>query len=148
MTSFVAAAAALTSGEPLWRTIEQPLVLRLAVTAAGLALIAAELWWFLARHGEAVAAREGERGLQEITITVDGGYSPARVRLIAGRPVRLTFHRLDPSGCVAKVIVPDFRRSLDLPLNARTSLELPAMEPGEYPFHCGMAMVRGVLEVV
>lgn len=146
MTRFVA--AALTSGEPLWRSIEQPLVLRLAVTAGGLALIAFELWWFLARHGEAVAASEGERGLQEITIIVDGGYSPSRIRLIAGRPVRLTFHRLDPSGCVAQVIVPDFRRSLDLPLNARTSLELPAMEPGEYPFHCGMNMVRGVLEVV
>ena len=62
--------------------------------------------------------------------------------------MRLTFHRLDPSGCVAQVIVPDFRRTLDLPLNARTSLDLPPMEPGEYPFHCGMNMVRGVLEVV
>jgi plastocyanin domain-containing protein len=95
-----------------------------------------------------VAAGEGEGGVQEITITVDGGYSPARIRLTAGRPVRLIFHRLDPSGCVAQVIVPDFRRTLDLPLNARTSLELPPMQPGEYPFHCGMSMVRGVLEVV
>jgi plastocyanin domain-containing protein len=146
MTSFLA--AAVSSGEPLWRTIQQPLALRLAVTAGGLALIAAQLWWFLGRHGHAVAASDGERGLQEITITVDGGYSPARIRLKAGRPVRLTFHRLDPSSCVAQVIVPDFRRSLDLPLNGRTSLELPPMQPGEYPFHCGMAMVRGVLEVV
>lgn len=77
-----------------------------------------------------MVASEGERGLQEITITVDGGYSPARIRLKAGRPVRLTFHRLD------------------LPLNGRTSLELPPRQPGEYPFHCGMAMVRGVLGVV
>ncbi len=146
MTSFVA--SVLSTGEPLWRTIDQPLELKLAVTAGGLGLIAAQLWWFLGRHGHAVAASEGERGLQEVTITVDGGYSPSRIRLKAGRPVRLTFHRLDPSGCVAQVIVPDFRRSLDLPLNARTSLELPPMEPGEYPFHCGMAMVRGVLEVV
>ncbi|MCX5931493.1 MAG: cupredoxin domain-containing protein [Cyanobacteria bacterium] len=118
MTSFLA--AAVSNGEPLWRTIQQPLALRLAV-----------------------AASEGERGLQEITITVDGGYSPARIRLKAGRPVRLTIHRLDPSSCVAQVIVPDFRRSVDLPLNGRTSLELPPMQPGEYPFHCGMAMVRG-----
>jgi plastocyanin domain-containing protein len=154
MTSFVAAATAaaaanaIASGEPLWRTIEQPFGLNVAVAAGGLALIAAELWWFLGRHGGGVAAGEGEGGVQEITITVDGGYSPARIRLTAGRPVRLIFHRLDPSGCVAQVIVPDFRRTLDLPLNARTSLELPPMQPGEYPFHCGMSMVRGVLEVV
>lgn len=146
MTSFVA--SALSTGEPFWRSIDQPLELKLAVTAGGLALIVAQLWWFLGRHGDAVAASDGERGLQEITITVDGGYRPSRIRLKACRPVRLTFHRLDPSGCVAQVIVPDFRRTLDLPLNNRTSLDLPPMEPGEYPFHCGMNMVRGVLEVV
>ncbi|MFQ6538232.1 MULTISPECIES: cupredoxin domain-containing protein [Aphanothece] len=140
-------AAALTRAEPLWRTIEQPLALRLAVAAAGLLLIAAELWWFLGRHGEAAPAATGAGGWQEVTITVDGGYSPSRVRLQAGRPVRLIFDRRDPSSCVARVIVPDFQRSLDLPLDARTSLELPPMEPGVYPFHCGMAMVRGSLEV-
>ncbi|MEB3263037.1 MAG: cupredoxin domain-containing protein [Synechococcus sp.] len=133
---------------PLWRTIEQPLAVQLAVLAAGVALIALELWWFLGRHGSAAAASVDAQGLQEITITVDGGYAPARVRLEAGRPVRLTFHRLDPSGCVAQVLFPDFQRSLDLPLNARTSLELPPLPPGVYPFHCGMNMVRGSLEVV
>jgi plastocyanin domain-containing protein len=140
--------AVLSTAEPLWRTIEQPLPLRLVVVAAGLALIAAELWWFLGRHGQAVATTAGERGLQEITITVDGGYAPSRIRVSAGRPVRLTFHRLDPSGCVAQVLFPDFQRTLDLPLNARTSVELPPMQPGVYPFHCGMNMVRGSLEVV
>ena len=33
-------------------------------------------------------------------------------------------------------------------LEATTSLELPPTEAGVYPFHCGMNMVRGVLEVV
>jgi plastocyanin domain-containing protein len=46
------------------------------------------------------------------------------------------------------VIVPDLQRSLDLPLDAEASLDLPALEPGRYPFHCGMAMVRGEIEVV
>jgi len=139
--TFLAAAA------PLWRTIEQPVALKAGVAAAGLALIAWELWWFLGRHGGGVAAREGEAGVQEITITVDGGYAPARIRVKAGRPVRLAFHRIDPSGCVAQVIFPDFHRTLDLPLDATTSLELVPPKPGVYPFHCGMNMVRGVLEV-
>ena len=85
--------------------------------------------------------------MQEITITVQGGYSPAHVRVKAGRPVRLLFHRTDPSGCVARVIFPDFQRSLDLPLGATTSIELLPERPGSYPFHCGMAMVRASLEV-
>ncbi len=131
---------------PLWRTIPQPLALQVLVAAVGLALIAAELWWFLGSHGAGVAAGEAELGMQEITITVQGGYSPARVRVKAGRPVRLLFHRTDPSGCVAQVIFPDFQRSLDLPLGDTTSIELLPERPGSYPFHCGMAMVRGSLE--
>ncbi len=131
---------------PLWRTIPQPLALQVLVAAAGLALIAAELWWFLGPHGAGVTAGEGEQGMQEITITVQGGYAPARVRVKAGRPVRLLFHRTDPSGCVAQVIFPDFQRSLDLPLGATTSIELLPERPGSYPFHCGMNMVRGSLE--
>jgi len=131
---------------PLWRTIPQPLALQVLVAASGLALIAAELWWFLGPPGAGVAAGEAEQGMQEITITVQGGYVPARVRVQAGRPVRLLFHRTDPSGCVARVIFPDFQRSLDLPLGATTSIELRPERPGSYPFHCGMAMVRGSLE--
>ena len=61
--------------------------------------------------------------------------------------MRLAFHRLDPSGCVAQVIFPDFHKTLDLQLDATTTLELPPTEAGTYPFHCGMNMVRGVLEV-
>ncbi|MCT0202266.1 cupredoxin domain-containing protein [Synechococcus sp. CS-602] len=49
---------------------------------------------------------------------------------------------------MAQVIFHDFHKSLDLALNATTtSLELPATPPGIDPFHCGMNMVRGVMEV-
>ena len=133
---------------PLWRTIEQPPALKLLVAALGLALIIGELWWFLGPHGPLVTARQGAEGQQQVTITVDGGYNPARIRVVAGQPLRLTFHRVDPSSCVAQVIFPDFQRSLDLPLEASTSIDLLPEEPGLYPFHCGMNMVRGVLEVV
>jgi plastocyanin domain-containing protein len=138
----------LAAAAPLWRTIDQPVALKGLVAMVGLLLIAWELWWFLGRHGGGVVACESEAGLQEITITVDGGYAPSRIQVKAGRPLRLSFHRIDPSGCVAQVIFPDFHRTLDLPLDATTSLELPPTEGGVYPFHCGMNMVRGVLEVV
>jgi plastocyanin domain-containing protein len=140
-------AADLVKAEPLWRAIEQPMALKALVAIVGVALIAWELWWFLGRHGGGVVARESEAGVQEITITVDGGYAPSRIRVKAGQPMRLAFHRIDPSGCMAQVIFPDFHKTLDLPLDATTSLELPPTEAGTYPFHCGMNMVRGVLEV-
>ena len=146
MTHFLA--ADLINAAPLWRTIDQPMALKALVATVGVALIAWELWWFLGRHGDGVAAREGAAGFQEITITVDGGYAPSKIQVKAGRPLRLSFHRIDPSGCVAQVIFPDFHKTLDLPLHATTSLELPPTEAGVYPFHCGMNMVRGVLEVV
>jgi plastocyanin domain-containing protein len=136
----------LVLAAPLWRTIPQPLALRVLVAAVGLALIVVELWWFLGRHGGGVVASEGEQGVQEITIAVDGGYTPFQIRVKAGRPVVLRFHRTDPSGCVAQVIFPDFQRTLDLPLGATTSIELLPSRPGSYPFHCGMNMVRGSIE--
>jgi len=139
---------ALTATVPLWRTIDQPPALKLLVASIGLAFIVGELWWFLAPHGSGVEARQGSDGRQEVTITVDGGYNPPRIRVVAGRPLRLTFHRIDPSSCVAQVIFPDFQRSLDLPLEASTSIDLLPAEPGLYPFHCGMNMVRGMLDVV
>jgi len=139
---------ALEATVPLWRTIDQPPALKLLVASLGLAFIVGELWWFLAPHGSGVEARRGLDGRQEVTITVDGGYDPPRIRVVAGQPLRLTFHRVDPSSCVAQVIFPDFQQSLDLPLEASTSIDLLPAEPGLYPFHCGMNMVRGMLEVV
>ncbi|WP_017303066.1 hypothetical protein [Spirulina subsalsa] len=35
--------------DPTFEQIEQPLVLKLAVTAGGLGLIGLELWWFLVK---------------------------------------------------------------------------------------------------
>ncbi|MGB5135733.1 MAG: cupredoxin domain-containing protein [Prochlorococcaceae cyanobacterium] len=137
----------MTMADPAWRTIAQPLALKVLVALGGVGLIALELWWFLGRHGKTAAA-VAESGVQTVRITVQGGYTPARVRLRAGQPVRLVFHRLDPSACVAKVVVPDLQRSLDLPLDGEATLDLPPLAPGRYPFHCGMAMVRGELEVV
>ncbi len=81
------------------------------------------------------------------TVTVKGGYSPARVRVKAGEPVRVAFDRQETSGCSAEVLFPaqGIRRSL--PAFETTVVELPPMEPGEVEFTCGMGMLRGSLLV-
>jgi plastocyanin domain-containing protein len=129
-----------------WRRIEQPLSNKVGVTLGGLGLIGLELWWFLASKpkSQKVEAREG---IQEVTITVDGGYSPSRILVRSGQPVRLKFLRRDPSSCLEEVRLPDFRIAQNLPLNEVTTVEFTPTKPGSYEFACGMNMFRGVIEV-
>ncbi len=129
-----------------FRRIEQPLGLKVGVTVGGIALIGLELWWFLLSKTKAQQA-EASQGIQELTITVDGGYEPSRVIVQAGQPVRLNFLRRDPSSCLEKVLFPDFHLAQDLDLNHVTPVEFTPEKPGEYPFTCGMNMFRGVVEV-
>jgi plastocyanin domain-containing protein len=126
--------------------IEQPLSLKMAVTAGGLGLIGLEVWWFLISKPPSQRAK-AKAGLQEITISVDGGYEPARIVVQVGQPVRLNFFRRDPSSCLDKVLFPDFHIAQNLELNQVTAIEFTPEKPGQYPFTCGMNMFRGVLDV-
>jgi len=129
-----------------FRRIEQPLGIKVGVTAAGVALIGLELWWFLLSKTQAKQA-QAHQGIQELTIMVDGGYEPSRVVVNSGQPVRLNFLRLDPSSCLEKVLLPDFHIATDLVLNQITPVEFTPDKSGEYTFTCGMNMFRGVVEV-
>ncbi len=126
--------------------IEQPLPLKLLVTLGGLGLIGAEVWWFLLSKNKSQQATNNQ-GIQELEIVVDGGYNPDRINVNVGQPVRLNFFRKDPSSCLEKVLLPDFHKALDLQLNKTTSVEFIPTQAGEYTFHCGMNMFRGVVEV-
>ncbi|MDJ0799700.1 MAG: cupredoxin domain-containing protein [Calothrix sp. MO_167.B12] len=129
-----------------FQPIEQPLPLKIGVTLGGLALIGVEMWWFLFSKTK-VQQAQTHHGLQELTITVDGGYTPDRIVVQAGKPVRLNFFRKDPSSCLEKVLLPDFHKAVDLVLNQTTPVEFTPQQPGNYTFHCGMNMFRGVVEV-
>ncbi|OKH37425.1 hypothetical protein NIES2119_14090 [[Phormidium ambiguum] IAM M-71] len=125
-----------------FRPIEQPLSNKVLVTLAGLGLIGLELWWFLLSKPQSKKAT-ATGGIQEVTITVDGGYEPSRIVVQSGQPVRLNFHRLDPSSCLEQVLIPDFHIAADLPINVVTSVEFTPKKAGNYVFTCGMNMFRG-----
>lgn len=126
--------------------IEQPFPLKLLVTLVGLALIGTEMWWFLFSKTKAQKATS-HQGIQEVKITVDGGYTPDRIVVQVGQTVRLNFLRKDPSSCLEKVLLPDFDIALDLPLNQMASAEFTPTQPGEYRFTCGMKTFHGIVEV-
>ena len=120
------------------------------VIIGGLAAIAWVNWYFfLASRAPALAAVSvgtgGDRGLQEQTITVEGGYSPAVVKVKAGRPVRLVFDRRDTGSCSEEVVFPDFGIRKFLPTGEKTVVEITPPSPGRYDFTCGMSMLRGAL---
>ncbi|WP_068818286.1 cupredoxin domain-containing protein [Phormidesmis priestleyi] len=129
-----------------FRQIDQPLWLKSTVILGGVGLIGLELWWFLLSKSKSQTA-DTHQGVQEATITVDGGYEPNRVVVKAGQLVRLNFDRRDPSSCLEAVRLPEFRIAKDLPLNQVTPIEFTPTQPGEYEFVCGMNMFRGVIEV-
>ncbi|MBD0304557.1 MAG: cupredoxin domain-containing protein [Tolypothrix sp. T3-bin4] len=129
-----------------FRRIEQPFWVKGAVTTVGFGLIGLEIWWFLLSKPKSQKA-EAHDGIQEVGITVDGGYEPSRILVNAGQRVRLNFLRRDPSSCLEEIRLPDFQIAKDLPLNQVTSIEFTPDKAGTYTFNCGMNMYRGVVEV-
>ena len=116
------------------------------VLIGGAAAIAAVLWYFFGER-QAVAAQETDAGVQEVKITVKGGYSPDTVRVKQGRPVRLDFYRDETSSCSEQVIFGDFGIARDLPAFKTTPVEFTPRETGEFTWTCGMNMLRGKLVV-
>jgi plastocyanin domain-containing protein len=129
-----------------FQPITQPIENKVVVTLGGLGLIGAELWWFLlSKPKSRKASTQG--GVQEVTVTVDGGYEPSQIVVQAGQPVRLSFYRKDPSRCLEEVRLPDFHIAQQLGLNQTTPIEFTPDKPGKYEFACGMNMFRGFIEV-
>jgi Cu+-exporting ATPase len=115
------------------------------VTAGGLALIGAlAVFFFGPKHASSAQVRGG---VQEVDITVKGGYSPNLIRVQEGVPLRLVFDRQENSDCSARVVFPDFGVSKSLAAFGRTVVELDPAQAGEFGFACGMNMLHGTLVV-
>ncbi|HYK83335.1 MAG TPA: cupredoxin domain-containing protein [Gemmatimonadales bacterium] len=119
---------------------------QLVVTAAGLAAIAWVLWYFLWSHG-APAAGAAADGVQEVHVTVKGGYTPDTIVVQAGKPVRLDFYRDETADCSERVVFEHFGIDVALPAFQTTAVEFTPAEAGEFPFRCGMNMLKGLLVV-
>jgi plastocyanin domain-containing protein len=120
---------------------------QIIVTITGLAIIAWIVWYFWLWQGETVKAQSKEAGMQEVDVTVKGGYQPASITVKAGQPVRLNFTRREASTCGEEVVLPSFGKRAHLPQNQTVSVEVWPEQPGEYEFTCGMNMYRGKLIV-
>ncbi len=120
---------------------------QILVTAGGVLAIAGIGAFFLLPKGEETRAVLGSSGFQEAMILVKGGYRPDLIVADAGVPIRLMFLRTESGACSERVIFADFHKSIELPEGKNVSLDLPATTVGEYPFQCGMGMLRGKLVI-
>lgn len=118
---------------------------QIIVTIAGLGIIAWIVWYFWLWKGESVTAQTKVGGLQEIDVTVKGGYQPAAIVVKAGQPVRLNFTRRESTPCGEEVVLPSFGKRAHLPEDKKVTVEVTPEKPGEYEFTCGMNMYRGKL---
>ncbi len=117
------------------------------VDVAGLALIAGIVWYFfLSRRADAGQARAGH-DVQEIDVTVKGGYIPETIVARPGVPLRIRFRREETSPCSEEVVFPDFGIRRHLPAFETTLVDIPAPAAGDYGFACGMDMMHGRLVV-
>ena len=116
------------------------------VNLAGLSAVAWIVWYFWLQRKEGVAAAV-VAGVQEITVTVKGGYDPDTIVVTAGRPVRLNFTRTESSMCSEMVIFDALDRSAKLPEGETVPVEFTPDAPGEIPFQCQMGMLRGKVVV-
>ena len=118
-----------------------PLDWGIAATAA--VLIALINWYFLGRKRAVVAAPTND-GIVDLTVRVEGGYSPAEIEVPAGSRVRVTFDRREDNPCSDELVIPDFGIRRDLPAFKKTVIELTAT-PGRHEFTCGMGMLHGAI---
>lgn len=116
------------------------------VNLLGLAAIAWIVGYFWLGRTKGVAAEEAD-GVQQVAITVKGGYDPDTIVVKRGRPVRLSFTRRESSLCSETVVLAKLGQSHPLPEGETVHVDFTPTETGEIPFQCQMGMLRGTIVV-
>ncbi|ALW86718.1 copper-transporting ATPase [Hymenobacter sedentarius] len=117
------------------------------VTVVGLILAGFVLWYFFFSPHQTASAVSSSSGVQEVDITVKGGYSPNVIEVERGKPVQLNFYRDEENSCSEELLMPDFSIRRDLPAFQTTLVELLPQQAGRFEFTCGMGMLRGAIVV-
>lgn len=116
-----------------------------AIAIAAIALIAFVNWFFLGAKGTAIAvAAPPSGGVVDVTVVVDGGYTPSTIEVPAGARVRMTLDRREDNPCSDEIVIPDFGIRQSLPAFAKTVTEFTATA-GRHEFSCGMGMLHGAI---
>src|SRR6266568_3199392 len=117
----------------------------IVVVIAAAAAIAGLGWFFFGPRRARAAELAG--GVQRVTVTVRGGYSPDVIRARQRVPLEVVFDRQESGDCTSRVVFPDLALSASLPAFERTTVRLAPARAGSFGFACGMNMIHGTLIV-
>ena len=104
-------------------------------------------WWLWRRRWGGKQARLVGASMQEIDVSVNGGYNPNVVVVRKGIPVRFNFTRSEDDPCSEWVIFSDLEVKRRLPAFKTTSVVFTPDKEGEFLFTCALGMYRGKLIV-
>ncbi|MDD5039059.1 MAG: cupredoxin domain-containing protein, partial [Dehalococcoidales bacterium] len=79
-------------------------VAEIVVSVGGIGVISFLAWYFFGPKQSSAAQVKGN--VQEIVVTVKGGYSPDVIRVKKGIPLRLIFDRKESGDCSSRVVFP------------------------------------------
>jgi len=120
---------------------------QILVTVLGTGLIGFVGWFFFLAPHQVTAAVSSSSGIQQVDITVKGGYSPDVIEVEQGKPVQLNFYRDEDNSCSEELLLPDFNIRRELASFQTTTIEFLPQQTGTFTFTCGMHMLRGSLVV-
>jgi hypothetical protein len=85
----------------------------------------------------------------EATINVLAhGYDPPVVQVKAGVPARIHLVTNNLSSCTRSFVIPALNVERLLPYSGTETIDIPASQPGQIAYTCGMGMYSGTIEVV
>ncbi|MBX9599681.1 MAG: cupredoxin domain-containing protein [Bryobacteraceae bacterium] len=122
-------------------------MLEILILLAGIAAVALVNWYFFMAPRTAVAAATSAAGRQEVTIRVEGGYTPSVIRAKRGKPLRLIFDRREKSPCSDEIVISEFGVRRFLKPFEKTVIDVTPAQAGAFEFTCGMSMLRGQIQV-
>jgi len=116
-----------------------------AIAASAIALIVFVNWFFLGSKGAPLAvAAAAPGGVVDVTVRIEGGYTPSTIEVPAGSRLRMTLDRKEDNPCSDEIVIPDFGIRRSVPANAQTVVEF-TVTPGRHEFSCGMGMLHGAI---
>lgn len=98
---------------------------------------------------QASGSQGSQEGVQQVSIRVSNeAYSPGRIQVKSGQPIRITLLTEKTTGCTRGFFVPSLNIQKVLPVTGQTVINLPAQKPGVIRFVCSMGMYSGTITVI
>lgn len=125
----------------LFKTMNKLILIVLLILVIGLGLFSSSL-----SGTKSTVAYSGNA--QQVKATYDdNGFSPKRITVKAGQPVRMEVDaKVDGTGCMGSITIPGLSEDIQNFRKGKTNIfEVTPPSPGQYQITCAMGLPHGVI---